>query len=897
MTILKLSTKLDKFLTSWLVFILFQFCAVVVVSKTIDYGQFSHNPSDQNRTIQVATQNRKSDVKPTIINANNQTSQKTSTIYANHRMENGFEYSPSAHSNNKNTTSSQHQDRATSDSILRPQLALQIYTNSPSSSAQDDISPPTPSNHVFKSTGSTIIIPGRMNEEHQVAEQQNAYFEVPPSHRGSNSNRRDLSSRLNPWHYITERGPASSNNLVDSFPNVGVSTGNEASMAEQSSSSRSPGNSAQKPLINAIITVPAPNNDNHQSGNNNHADESAQNSTYTISRLLDDHSSDGIELSLNLNGDEIIINPVGKLSSSNKQGGFDNGDPDKQSNSGSQLQSGGYKRNRDHHETRRMSKALGKHVSSELTVDEQSASEIDMVDNNNNSDNNNNRNDEGEAGDPDAEFVNSQSSSRERDEGSSKARKDTSANDDDDNSNSNHPGRKDWRYQSRDYEDQANEGSDMQEADQHSQKTHRVSRAKVGHEERKGSSKQANNRSLIKSGSKNSYSKTNRKASGSKRRVAYKPDESELNVVENGDQPYSNRQGSSVAKASDSTASPVMISAEDVRRFEQLLENLRAITMNNDSYTAKPRRLGVSRATTKVSQRFTDRNQDNMNNDDVNMKNEDEMTPSTSHSAQEASGYGKQLNLPRTQSPSIRRPTQSELISTTDCDQRKKVQLEQQSLDRAATGGEPSIEPDSSPNIVDQDPIMSSGDGQDDLNDEGSDNSEQEEQGSVNHSKMSLPSSSVESSTEQESDTTKEDQSPPPLMRKTILQSYYDHERPPNDHRDETDLEAEHRLQHEASHAQHINENESQSDRERADHSSNQQVIQKNTPADDMSPINNYIDYNQLDDREVYRASRHAKADNHRVSRETGDPMNHDRFLQHVMEKAALLEEMRKAST
>lgn len=864
---IKLNTKLDKFLASWLVLILVHL--YVVVSKNVDFNQTS--PSiDRNRTIQIV-QNRKHD-NPTT--GSNSTYQRAK-LYPNHRMENDPEFQ-SSFSPNKNATFNQH-DRITSDSILRPQLALQIYTNAPSSPAQDDLpASSSGSNQVFRSAGSTIIMPIR-NEEHQAAEQQNTYFETP-SYR-SPPYQKDLSSRLNPWHYITEKG---SNNLLDSYSSNPGSTANDGSAVDQNSIARPAGNS-QKPLINAIITVPAASNTDHHHSMSNHIDEASQNSTYTISRLLDDQSPDGIELSLNLNGDEIIINPVGKRNSASAKQGSDNGElSDRQSNAENLLQSDSMnKRARDSHEAKSMSKALGKHVSSEMTVDEQSASEIDMVDNNSGGGGGNNN--DADSGDPDAEFIDARPPARERDEETAKARK-TADGDQDSNEL-----RRDWRYSSRNDDDQAKDG-DNQELSRHPARAHRSSRGKEGHEDRRVAAMRQVNRGPIKSpSSRNSYPKSVRKVSSSKRRSTYKPDEDQLNTLQDGNQPYNSRQAELPIRANESSATPVMISGDDVRRFEQLLENLRSMLSNNPN-PGKQKRLSPGKTSMRGAQvqKFSDHNQES--NSDESSKNDDDLPL-----VQEGSGYDKQSNLQRAQSPSIRRLTQSDMSTNNDCDQRKQRQLQdQQRLDRSASGGQPSIESGSSPNIVDQDPIMSS-DGQDDLNDESSENSEQEEQGSVNHSKMSLPNPDDSRSSENDADNAKENASSPLMVTKTVLHSYYDNDKPSGQQQDEADLETEHRLQHEAQHEQHINENEYQNDQQRSDRGSDQQAAEKHQAVEDMAPVNNYIDYNQLDDREVYRAGRYPPADS-RVARLPREPLDRLGFLQNVMERAAIEEEMRKSS-
>lgn len=937
--------------------------------------------------------------------------------YSNHRMvlDNVDE------SSNKSNTNRLDLDGAALDSILRPQLAVQIYTNSLDENNHLDDADSTgsqsrQSNIGTKFNNARIIVP--------ISQQQPNQF----NHRQYHDNSRNIQAEeslatnhktSNPWHYFTEQTPNQSNNSNDyNNPDPSDDVYNHQHYGTN-----------ETPTINAIITVPHSSqssnsqtiinkqNSNRHQRRHQHDSIKQQNSdkntsSSIISQILDDQVNGNIEISMNLNGDEIIIDPVSKFGRvvsinssretddeeikqkhragdngiSNNNGG-NNYEPttgqQKYSTSGSTKQDKG---SRSLQQGRLMdktvagiSKALKKHISIDLAGgDQQSASEIDQINNNNNNNSNgyysdgnnseddnldNDNNNSKNLDNNDMDFIRTSTTTTsvndnrddqdietnskpklkdindeiERDERSSGSRNDRFWSDD-----SNSPPDKDTKVRDVQTTDESSHDDRLSNNAYYQQNNQRAINSQHLIDKKIDTDTSGINRKQIKPRFNKPLSRqqsvlisdgnsvsggaiSSRKTSSSKRRPTYKSDEKDnsgTDIDRYNIEREDERRIIDNNQNSNGKVSPVIIKGEDVRKFEQLLENLRSLSLNNlaisKSKTRTTNKVGNSNKGTPSSAQensgirssyYEDSDgQNNRNDSDDQLASQDAQAKSWNNNEHDHDDNRQSTN-------SQAKKKEVSLIDS-ECDRRNR---RQQLMQKSASGDEPAFEPDSSPNIVDQDPITSS-DGNDDLNDEGSQNIEREEHtGADQYNKLS--SLDRQQATNNDHDQNlKEDRNsasnseqldkPKTLfIRKTILQNYYDHMNGddyrsgsiPNKSND--DFDSIHRSHHEARHQETLgNENDlnnrqnvrrsvvdvnGESSRVVGNYGHQQQEFSNPslTIDDTSSPgSTNYIDYNQLDDRTINREAGIVSRDK-MPSREQIDHMKN---LQHLIERAAI---------
>lgn len=258
--------------------------------------------------------------------ANVSNNNNSSKIYPNHRMDYSAEdASDNPKYSNHNiyqtsSTSSNHSPRGASaaqESVLRPQVAVQIFT----SPTQQQNSTTSSS---YRAPNGTRAASTRLHDNYL---NQNQLFKLQHDYQTASS----ISSPVELWHH---------------FEPPGVS---QKQKAHNDDHQRQPAPEASSsftlagPVINAIITVPSTSTSNQQqqpsSGGfsdtsppedgyvsqaapaSSHEEQLAQNISAAnveraISHLLDSQSSGNLEFNMNLQGDEIVINPAGKRASS-----------------------------------------------------------------------------------------------------------------------------------------------------------------------------------------------------------------------------------------------------------------------------------------------------------------------------------------------------------------------------------------------------------------------------------------------------------------------------------------------------------------------------------------------------------------------------------------------------
>lgn len=772
----------------------------------------------------------------------------TTHFYKNHRMDSNSKFL-------NNVTLLNHQDRQALDSILRPQLAVQIFTNPPDS--QEHL------NSKSQLSGGPNDVMSTVNDEianHQLQ---------PPSSRQYQQRRSvaDISqSKSNPWHYITDQ-PPSSDSIGGDFTKSSLNDDNASSSDSGGFVDLRGASGSQTPTINAIITVPSasttPSRHYHPNNQQQKAllDDPMQNNSsipnveHSISQLIDNQAVGNIEFSMNLNGDEIVINPISKLDrrvfndNSSYTGSIDRNRSDGtyEGMAGRRYRSrasGGFLR-----QLNSISKALNKHIASDLAGDEQSASEISSI----------SGDDGGEKEDIESDDHNSSrdraddkySNSRSKDYDSEKDGHVTSSNRFWINSLASDTDDEDNNDEQAMIESQSNEGRLANISHKN-----RDSRHDFHHEDTKKSpNKQQVSTSRTKTGKnkKQSY----RGTSGSRRQVTHRAEDSAASG-ERGSGRIREPSRVDQGRSEDSDVPSVMIKGEDVKRIEQLLENLRSLSLNN--------------LTTGKSKRI-----------------ESKSSKSTSHNGRHKNSYASSASSQGQDHES----SNSDTTIGNDCDRRKL----QHQLHKSASNDEShsTFETDSSPNIVDQDP-MTSNDGSDDVGDDSSQNMEQEEQqSSDNHNKLSLPNNmdSMDSDiTSPNSESFYAKEKPRSLyVRKTILQSYYDNNaKQAMGLNNDNDLESIHRAEHNAQHEHFSNSRGGLNNQQQA-HTTTDRARQqpssktKQVDEENLSPINNYIDYNQLNDREVYRGSESQKF---KIAVPKREQMDRMRSLQQVIERAAI---------
>lgn len=948
------------------------------------------------------------------------------STYSNHRMIANIDHL----SNNRSGKKSEHSlDEIVSDSVLRPQLAVQIYTNLPDNSHHQDDSDSTGSqsksnNMANKPINTKLIVPisqpqlSHHYQQHHQNDNENSKNAPQPAGLMTTTNHKIS----NPWHYYTDPTPSSSNSINNANDNNGPDSTDYSYNHQQYDTN-------ETPTINAIITVPhSPqsinsqsdrhnnNNDNsnrhprtyqhdsirQQQNSDNNNNNNGNSTSSIISHILDDQVNGNIEISMNLNGDEIIIDPAGKFGrvvgnendeDNIKQINEDNSNrnnPELTVSAGQQKYSSTSKQDKGRTKLQSRSidkassgisnKALRKHVSSDLAGgDQQSASEIDQINNDHNhiSDgyySDNSRDDKPEKdndnnSDTDLDFVKTSTNIvdiNDRDDQEFAANSKPKLKDIDDEierdeRSSGSRNNRFWSDNNSSSDKDVNVAGDIQTTDESSRDDrlssnnayyHQNNRASNQHlidmradndnnnnnnnhnnrkqQQRRFSKPSSRQQSVLTSagGAANS-----RKTASSKRRSSYKSDDgrdnsnSGIDYRLNAEREKRRIIDTDHQDSSSEKVSPVIIKGEDVRKFEQILDNLRALSLNNLAQSK-----GKSIANNKLNNKGTlsssqesRSRQSNYDESDVqsnhnNIRNEDRDGQLAGQDAQAKSWNNVDQNDDHQQSTNnqVKRNEASSIDS--ECDRRNR---QRQLLQRSASGDEPAFEPDSSPNIVDQDPITSS-DGSDDLNDEGSQNIEREEHSGADfHNRQQQQPTGVESQNQASSDIDQLDEPKTLFVRKTILQNYYDNTRQGDDNKNaiipsnSDELDTIHESNHDSRHGEISAHEDSQSKRQVVGRSSStgttnrepaqvfdnyshrQQAEKVSTSSktnDDLtsSPSpNKYIDYRQLDDRTVDREAELVSRDKY-SSRDQIDRM---RSLQHLIERAAIESSQNDKST
>lgn len=865
------------------------------------------------------------------------------------------------------------QDRVASDSILRPQLALQIFTNSPiNDNNNDDDS----SHNKIQSTttklpngGSTMLILPLQSQDSNNHQSTIKSFLMPTETNSvdetiaiNNNN-----NKLGPWHYITE----SQSNLIEPTQSL--------------NSKRSYRNSATtnpSPLINAIISVPSPSEHHYHHHHSQQQQASTNNNQAESFSNFNQKENNGsltlgnIEFSMNLNGDEIIINPSSSSVNGYKNQKINNNSV---SNRNDNIVMKRFKMNRsvdsgqkaDFSDDKRIvSKALRKHVEHSTMNetddgdDEQSASEIDLVDKSNRSDS------DSDADLPDSISISDGQTIDNNENDVVKIKLKDIINDDknekitrEDHSNDSQSVRNDNDQETQLHEESRLSNnhrsipSNYQERDDRLNSENDINRYNSIRREqpsvpnKRSSSKNHSFKKTFLSNGSNNYNQQqqHRNTSGSKRKTTtHKSEDTNENVDSN-----------------DNNLSSVLIKGEDVKKFEQLLENLRSLSLGNLN-TAKSKRINklANKPKQFVGHSASLENQNNNNNNDDDDSDPSLTTTTTTtnidyqnnpkqmwnnNDGESGNGFDNTSNNVSDNRRSSNRNGNSELSSnsgrltqiesthdTNDCNKRSRSNhiTNNKSLNSESSidnfGGSDS----NSPNIVDHDP-MTSNDGNDDLNDESAQNNDQEESsGSDNHNKVVSASESLSSEQQARKQLSRSDsdgfnndnsnqakdgasnqgtQQPRSLLvRKTILQDYYDNNFKPStgrgsqlkgdgDDNDDNELETVHNRQHESQHEKDTSSsisNQAALVQQIFELTGGQLLEQQrrlvplrpNTATinyinDDLSPINNYIDYNKLDDREIYRGSESQK---YKVTVPSRHQLEHMRSLQQAIERSAM---------
>lgn len=280
---------------------------------------------DQNKTLDVrniinSTKN---------LNEDKQENVTTRTNLANHRM----------HEDSKTEADNSTADFLSQDSILRPRLALQIFTNSKPADSQQQNLNPQPSSDLEKSAQRFIrphwqshlsydlsresnpnsqseVQQGRQNDRAE-SNESNQIQMPAQTHQSSDGPpiiEAKSNQELNSWRYVMDN-PDSSGLIVQS----------PISYVRESQQEQANDNSAtnQGTVIRAIISIPTQEHeiDTKQASQNstNHTRDDTGDLTSSDSVVSESDkdqdegsTSSNIEVSMNLNGDEIIIAPIEK---------------------------------------------------------------------------------------------------------------------------------------------------------------------------------------------------------------------------------------------------------------------------------------------------------------------------------------------------------------------------------------------------------------------------------------------------------------------------------------------------------------------------------------------------------------------------------------------------------
>lgn len=726
---------------------------------------------------------------------------------------------------NDNHTTLIHIDQASAQSMPRPQLALQIFTSSSPSSHQNQHhhhqqqqSVNTTSNHHPARLLNTMLLMPVTSLAKNHRPSSDSDFE--PTGDTSSASQRNFMIDLNGskpshWHYVTESQKPSASGETSSYR--GSSVGSSAIGAGDSSASGPP---SAGPLINAIITVPAPREHHYHHHHQDH-DGLAQESTSadnssaaqivdrTIAQLLDGQKNGNIEFSMDLNGEEIVINPLRKhgrsmesASANSTRDLFSNrvkldvASPDDEALqvplSNRQLKNLIESDNQRPQSFRRHHISQGSHNSVE---NQQSASEIDLVDENNDDD------ESASDGSTDPSIKTSRKVNEDRETD----REDKL--DDERNSVVSLTG---------------SQTDDIEIGETLSQE--RAQPVDLEAPTRVNSRKKQKSRAVGVAGRKQtreSQSTGGRSALGSRRRVALKSEDSSSSSDDQLSGDNRRRSSKQMTPTKVSGLSAVMIKGEDLRRLEQLLQSLRSASLSDLPEHKQKRTLSSSQGLRR----------DYLADDGGNNYKREETETQTTHQAENESwddhdkgGRQQQVGVPQIAA----KTNKDELITLSDCDRRKQQKLPRKVA--ASDDDNSSYDSDSS---------------QEHTSEANEDGTERDEQGSNNYNSVSPPSSREQQ---------EEPEQPRSLfVRKTILQSYYDDNlKQPNAKRY---LGVEPQL--------YRTEEELPAIRRQRGESGGQQVRKYSSSSDNKlvrgqnsARAESYIDYSKLDDREVHRGNR-----------------------------------------
>lgn len=873
----------------------------------------------------------------------------------------------------------------TSDSILRPQLAVQIFTNSPSGNKQDK----TASSHLssslrgqhssnFQKLPQMLIVPvpASINpldpNDHMSAPAhlEAAQMMHSAQHLYSNSVVGELNptNKLNPWHYITDTS-SRDNTFSGSNFNNHYNSNNENEIDVVTGASNSANDQAEAPMINAIITVPsspssssatlpastsATNFNNlrqrlfqHQQQQEDLQRQHQRNDSVesALTNLLSNQNSGNIEISMSLNGEELVIDPV-----SNRSKLFSIRSSNSGNNSSRQQNPSNVKEDEGHNylqneesdksttnqrknnfkisnisskDSSRLSRALRKHFTTNSGNDQQSASEIDQVGNRDENNSDNEDNSQGNEGDLESETSTSKENEKsgimndevervnsdrlrswDSPESESSESDLTSKNEPENAESDNYSTESSQADSSRRGNNNSRDRRMSNHLDHRTKKTDLSENQAVGNKDKKSSSSRMKPthsdqpHSFVEQGKKTSSSKRGSTfRGGGKESIATRPSEND---------------------SVDSSLAKVMIKGEDIRKFEQLLESLRALALNNLSQR-KSKRLyegsgdPSSRGSPNTNAPSSAQRHPNEDEHNMNTKNDTEEsmsiqgdTSSKTWNSDSEYNYKPSSHQPGKPGPARKTLAQSESnLVKNDCEYQRKLQQDSQHQHKkSASNDEP---------VFESEPARPHSSNED-ANDEGD---EQEEQSSDNHQKIINSPKEVpdaDSNDSQNYENPLDDEPKSTFVRKTVLHTYDDDDNSKinlsnsednvnnnqitnrNEHKDDhhggdSDLDSIHRVQHEASHQSLSDSEDSQLEQSKPMNQGEQEQL--NSPigrptgvGDDLTPINNYIDYSQLDDGEIYRGRESRRA--FQLALPAREQLEKMRSLQHIIERAAI---------
>lgn len=776
-------------------------------------------------------------------------------FYANHRMN-----PPNGSNSNTN-----HVDQATSDSIMRPQLAVQIYAN-PTQTGSESKTAAEPNflrSNNQRQRGYLSPIETSSSKRTKLSSSDDGETQIIQTPVGDFS-----MTKLNPWHYVTDSGGATGSSSTMS--------GSNSPLPVQSTYEQN-----EPPMINAIITVPAPDRQQQDraskrnqripftsltSSNMDYLQNTTSGLEHTIARLIEAQNAGNIEFSMNLNGDELVVNPHVKINTTREDTTSEAYGSDQKLMRGSRQVLG------------KLNSSLQKHISSELDGVQQSASEIDSIDG---------QTEDGYSNDSDTDY---ETTVPNKSTSELVVRSDNKDQEDDSETGSNSDKRNKESDADRDnkrplerifHDKSSSRGEDSLESSNYDSRSPptSLSLSALNDEEENGDrapQKQSKEASRTRQ-FKTKRLKTSRYPASQKPDMNQKKSQRRKSSSGRGASSADERDANDDDQGSNTTTQPsVVIRGEDLRKFEQLLESLRSLSLSNLEM-ARSRRVSRLSKETDQNQGSDEEHQGHSTKDDPGISGDKRWSES-----------GYRIPYPSKEtSSSYNRLSSSKVppFVTRDCSERKS------SLSKSASNEEPSTsssyENDSS-NGGDLDNLANN-DSVEDLNEDGSQNIVTGSRADENYSLDSKPNAIDRSNDSAKLEDPVYDPSTV-LTRKTILQSYYDsNAKHANSMRNPDEVEDIHKSQHEEQHEKHLNEiiRSSNEHGRGATQTSDEQADRQDSPVE-----HNLIDYSQLNDQELYRGQ---ESQSHQVSA-SREQLERMRILQHILEKAASEVSKKRAS-